>query len=112
MSKHKITIKSKLKIHSKSIKVIILTLVVLSVFIDIFFLKISSDIITFGLLSIYIILSNYYHFKSKFTFIYCIVLLFTMYIGFIISGPSPVTEKNAVWLFLFLLTGIVQKWKE
>jgi hypothetical protein len=38
-----------------------------------------------------------------------------MYINFLSSGPlgpSVKTEEIAVWLFLFMVVGIIQQWKE
>lgn len=112
MAKNNKTIIGIVMKHLDRSRVVLLTLVLLSVFIDIFLLSSSTDLITFGILIFYIILARYFRFTSKFTFAFCILLLFTMYGGYIISGPSTITEKNAVWLVLFLLVGIIQKWKE
>lgn len=112
MAKKNKTIIDKVKKHLDNSRTVLLTLVLLSVLIDIFLLSSSTDFITFSILISYVSLARYCRLTSKFTFIFCILLLFTMYGGYVISGPSPITEKNAVWLVLFLLVGIIQKWKE
>lgn len=80
--------------------------------IDTFFVKLSSDAITFGVLLSYIALSRVYRWTSRITYLICIGLLIAMFISFIFSYTSIATEKLAVWLFLFLLIGIIKAWKE
>lgn len=96
----------------KENKRIVLYIIVSTISIDIFFIKTSSDFVTFGTLLLYGISAKIYHFRSKLTFLLCLGLLATMYVSFLFSGPTIPTEKAAVWLFLFLIVGIYQGWRE
>lgn len=72
----------------------------------------SYDLITFSILILYGILAFIAKVKSKYTFIFCLILLLIMYFLFLLSGPAIKTEKTAVWLVLFMLIGIIQQWRE
>lgn len=90
----------------------ILTLLVISIFADAFFIKASLDIITFGTLLLYGIFINIYQIKSKTTFLLCLAILIAMSIDYLLTGASVSTEKAAVWFILFLVVGVIQQWKE
>lgn len=86
---------------------------------DVFFFPVSSDIRIFGILCLYAILIKLLKFKSKTTFGISLVLLFISYFFYVLSDPSvfakpvvPVAERFAVWLYLFLVIGVIQKWRE
>lgn len=81
-------------------------------FIDSFFGKTSSDLVTFGVLFLYISFSRVYQWRSKTTFLICLGLLVAMFISFVFSYTSMATEKLAVWMFLFIIVGIIQEWRE
>lgn len=81
---------------------------------DIFISSTNSDIKFYGITLLYFITALFYRLKSSITFTVCLVLLILMFVFFILSGPagpSVQTEKIAVWLFLFMLVGIIQQWK-
>lgn len=101
-------IRKVLKENNKTI-LAIFTSIVLA---DIFMIPGSSDIRTYGLLAAYAIDSSVVKRKSKTTFFGSLVLLTVMYASYLLTGPSPQTEKAAVWLFLFLLIGVIQLWRE
>lgn len=93
-------------------KKIVLALLVVSIFVDIFFVKTSSDIVIFSILLLYGIFIKMFQTKSRRTFLLCIALLTAMFINFLFTGTSVSTEKAAVWLILFMALGIFQQWRE
>lgn len=82
------------------------------IFIDAFFIKIVSDGVTFGTLLLYGLYVKIFHTQSRLTFFICLGLVSVLVLSFIFSYASVPTEKLSVWLFLFLLVGIFQAWKE
>lgn len=90
----------------------LITFILIALFIDIFFISVSSDIIIFSILVFYIISIWFFKIKSKLTFFICLVLLSSMFLFYLVSGPSQRAEKSAVWLFFFLAIGIFQQWRE
>ena len=93
-------------------KKIVLALLVISIFVDIFFVKTSSDLVIFGTLLFYGIFIKMFQIESRRTFLLCLALLAAMFINFLSTGTSIPTEKAAVWLILFMALGIVQQWRE
>ncbi|MEK7502017.1 MAG: hypothetical protein AAB609_00665 [Patescibacteria group bacterium] len=93
-------------------KPVLLTIVVLAVLADILLIPESSDIRIFITLGLYGISIMLYKLAGRYAFLFCLVLLGIMYIEFLFTGTSPATEKAAVWIFFFLLIGIIQQWKE
>lgn len=96
----------------KENKKIVLALLAVSIFIDIFFVRTSSDIVIFGILLLYGIFIKMFQIKSRRTFLLCLALLTVMFIDFLFTGTSISTEKAAVWLVLFMALGIFQQWRE
>ncbi|OGH51270.1 MAG: hypothetical protein A3H17_03350 [Candidatus Levybacteria bacterium RIFCSPLOWO2_12_FULL_37_14] len=90
----------------------VLALVTISIFVDIFFVKVSSDIVIFGTLLLYGIFIKMFQINSRRTFLLCLALLAVMFIDFLFTGTSVSTEKAAVWLVLFMALGIFQQWRE
>ena len=93
-------------------KKIVLALLTVSIFVDIFFVKTSSDLVIFGTLLFYGIFIKMFQIESRRTFLLCLALLAAMFINFLSTGTSIPTEKAAVWLILFMALGIVQQWRE
>ena len=93
-------------------KQVVLTVILLLIVADIFFLKESSDFRIFTVLGIYIAAIFIYKLSSRFTFILSLFVLVFMYIEFLLTGTSENTEKAAVWLFFLIGTGLVQQLKE
>lgn len=91
---------------------IVLALITISIFIDIFFVKTNSDVVIFGILFVYVIFIKMFELKSGRTFLLCLALLTAMFINFLFTGSSMPTEKAAVWLILFMALGIFQQWRE
>lgn len=86
---------------------------------DIFLFPVSSDIRIFSMLAVYAFFIKIFKLKSNVTFVLTLILLVLAYVQFIFSNPivfitpgMPVAEKTAVWVFLFLVVGIIQKWRE
>ncbi len=86
---------------------------------DVFFFSVSSDIRIFGILGIYSFLIRWYRWKSTSTFVLILILFLLAYILFVFTDPAafyqplvPATERLAVWVYLFLVIGVIQKWRE
>jgi len=88
------------------------------IFFDVIFFVKGSDLRTFPTLFIYIMCIIKYRLSSKTTFLICLVFFICIYIQYIISLPmvfdtqyplAPVGEKIAVWFYLFLIVGTIQK---
>lgn len=93
-------------------KPVIVTVIFLAVFADAIFISGNSDVRIFGIMGLYVLAAFFYKLKSKLTFLFCLALLGIMYIQFLFTGASQTTEKAAVWLYLFLAIGIIQKFRE
>jgi hypothetical protein len=94
--------------------------IILLIFGDVLLFAQSSDIRIFAILFLYIFFVKKYRIKSTITYILALFFLFLAFIQFIFSnqnifidpGPaSPISERMAVWVFLFMIIGIVHKWK-
>jgi len=96
----------------KDNKPVVLSVIFLGIIADPLFITGNSDIRIFGILGLYITAVFFYKLKSRLTFLFGLVLLGIMYIEFLFTGTSPATEKAAVWLYLFLAIGIIQKLRE
>ena len=87
---------------------------------DSYFFVESSDLRIFGILFIYIIFLKIFKLKSKTTFLISLFLFVIVFIQFVFSNPSsyidgsvaPPAERIAVWVFMLMLIGIFQKFKE
>jgi len=93
-------------------KPVFLTIIVLAVLADILLIPQSSDIRIFLTLGLYGISIMLYKLTGRYTFLFCLVLLGIMFIEFLFTSTSESTEKAAVWLYLFLAIGIIQKLRE
>lgn len=80
--------------------------------IDIFFIKSSSDLIIFGLTSYYVMGVFLFRLKSNTTTKISLCLCIIMILSYLTLGSTSISEKAGVWLFLFLLIGIIQQWNE
>lgn len=88
---------------------------------DVMFFQKSSDLRTFPILIFYLYIVRRFRITSQTTFLLCIILLFVMYLHYIFSPLktydnqyplAPMGERVAVWLYLFFIIGVFQKWKE
>lgn len=102
----------KLAFFLRENKKTVLTLFVVAIFADIFFLNKSSDLIIFSILVLYLFFIKIFELKSKLTFLLSLVLLTVMFFDYLLTGTSVSTEKAAVWLILFLIIGVIQQWRE
>lgn len=90
----------------------VLTFIFIAIILNCIFIEGSSDIIFFGLISVYIGVVFFYKLSSKLTFLFCLALLIIMFTQYLVTGASLRTEKTAVWFFLFMVIGIIQQWKD
>lgn len=86
---------------------------------DVFVFPVSADVRIFAILIIYLIYYWKFRLKSNVTFWISFVLLGVTYIYYLLTDPAlyhvptvPAAERFAVWVYLFLVLGIIQKWKE
>lgn len=88
---------------------------------DAFFFQTNSDWRTFPILIFYIFLIIRYKITANTTFFICLAFFLFMYVHYIFSPPQlfesqypfpPFGEKIAVWLYLFLIMGVIQRWRE
>lgn len=86
---------------------------------DIFLFAVSSDLRILGILILYVVFVKTLKLKSSVALALALTLLIFAYVQFIFSSSvvfitpgSPLAEKTAVWVFLFLVAGIIQKWRE
>ena len=93
----------------KQNKPAVFTFLFLGILVDIGFIPVKSDGILFGLLGIYVFEIYICRLPSKTSFLICFIILTAIFLGFLVTGPSFFTEKAAVWLFLFMLIGILQE---
>lgn len=91
-------------------QIVIFTLIVGTIFVDSLFIKNSSDFVMFGTVLLYVVFAHFVGMKSKTTFLLCLGLLSMMFVYFLFTRASIATEKLAVWLYLFLIVGIIQQW--
>lgn len=93
-------------------KPIVLGAIFLALLADILYVDGTSDFRIFGLLVIFLITSFFYKIGSRLIFYLCLGLLAIMYLSFLVSGTSAMTEKAAVWIFIFFAVGIIKQWQE
>lgn len=87
---------------------------------DIFLFTVSSDFRILGILFVYIFFVKALKLKSNVAFILSLFFLLLAYVQFIFSNQiiyingsiAPDAEKTAVWVFLLMVVGIIQKWRE
>lgn len=81
----------------------------------------NSDWRTFPILIFYIFFIIRHKITANTTFLICLVLFLFMYVHYIFSPPklfetqyplAPFGEKMAEWLYLFLVIGVIQRWRE
>lgn len=90
----------------------LISIALIAVLIDIFFLAGQSDIKYFGILAIYGFIYWITKFGSIITFLFCIFLLIVLCVYYLLFGTVDATEKIAVWFVLFFAIGVIQKWRE
>lgn len=90
----------------------VLVLLLVIIFSDIFVAKIQSDIVYLSVLTLSAICAHLYSLKSNNTFFLCLLLLAVMFVSYVFTSASIVTEKASVWLILFWLFGVLQQWRE
>jgi hypothetical protein len=91
---------------------LLITGVIAGILVDIFFIPGSSDVRIFSILILYWLASKVHNLNSQSTLYLVLGLLALTFIQYLASGPSEETEKAAVWFVLFLLIGIIAKWRE
>lgn len=92
--------------NSKSMSFI--TIVLVSLLVDILLISEISDVFIFFLLTFYIMGVLFFRIKSKWSLYISLFLCILMSIFYVFNNLE-IADKTAAWLFLFLLTGVVQE---
>lgn len=90
-------------------KLAVLTVILLLTIQYIAFLDFETDIALFLLIGLYLLAVKFYNLQSKTTFLYCFIFLAIMAVEFVLTSVSTSTEKAAVFLYFYILTGIIQE---
>lgn len=90
----------------------VLTLFIVFIVVDSLRTRLSSDVVIFSALFLYGLFIKMFKIKSTFTFLICLLLLVEMFVAYLFTGASILTEKAAVWLILFFGIGVIQQWRE
>lgn len=102
-------------------KFLFILFILILILADMLLFRESSDIRILLIILIYEVFVKVLKLKSNVTFIFALIFLLMGYFQFIFSdtayfvnpGPNiPFSEKSAVWTFLFMGIGIIQKWRE
>lgn len=110
-----------MKKEIRSVKVLKFLPLILLILADVIYFEKSSDLRTFPILIFYIFIIKRFKLRANVTFFICLFLFVLIYIQYIFSSPAtfeiqyptvPFGEKIAVWLYLFLVIGVIQKWRE
>ena len=103
------------------IRFLALSPIILLILWDTLLFQEKSDWRIFPILIFYIFLIIRHKITANTTFFICLVLFLFMYTHYIFSPPevfnsqlppAPFGEKVAEWLYLFLVIGVIQKWRE
>lgn len=107
------------KIFAKDHKFFFLCLLFFAIVAESIMFPVSSDIRFVAVIGFYLYLAKQYNLKSQATFIFVLFLFLFSYIFYVFTQTSafyqttsPATEKAAVWVFLFFVLGVIQKWRE
>ena len=90
----------------------LLVLFFVGVALDVFFLKVSSDLFLFLLIFLWILVSKVYGYKSTATFKVTLFFVLLLLALFIITPGQTSSERISTWIYLFLAVGIIQQWRE
>lgn len=93
-------------------RLVVLTVLFLNMLADILFFVDASDIRVYGLTALYIVAIFLYRLKSTATFRLALVLTGVMFLEFVFTRTSERIERAAIWLFFFLMIGIIQQFRE
>lgn len=96
----------------RKFKLVLLTLFFAGVFADVFFLHFPSDWRFLFLIILWAYLTKLYKFRSVVTFKITLVFLGALLISFIFLNDIYSNERIATWIYLFLIFGLVQQFKE
>lgn len=100
---------------------LILSSIILLILGDALLFQDNSDWRTFPILIFYTFLIIRHKISANTTFLICLMLFLFMYVHYIFSPPvlfesqypfPPFGEKVAEWLYLFLVIGVIQRWRE
>ncbi|QQG40421.1 MAG: hypothetical protein HYV37_02510 [Candidatus Levyibacteriota bacterium] len=95
----------------RAFRFLLISIFLIGVIIDIFS-KANSDISLLLLCALWILAIKLFKLKSAMTFKVTFVFLATLFFLFLISPDQKSIERVATWIFLFLVLGIVQQFRE
>lgn len=107
----------KIKFYAKRDKFVpfrfaLITLFFVGVMTDVFYLNRSYDLLLLLLVGMWVLVVRLYQFKSAITFkvvLICLLFLITL---FILVPSQSSSERLTTWIYLLLIVGIVQQWRE
>lgn len=95
----------------RSFRFFLITIFFIGVIIDVFS-NANSDMSLLLLSILWIFIIKLFSFKSHATFIATLIFIVALFFFFLISPDQKPIERVATWIFLFLLLGIFQQYKE
>lgn len=95
----------------RAFRFFLITIFFIGVIIDIFS-NANSDMSLLLLCALWILAIKLFNFRSATTFKVTLAFLVTLFFLFLISPDQKPIERVATWIFLFLLLGIFQQYKE
>jgi len=97
-------------------RVFLLVLFLISFIVDVFFVPstfdLGSDARLFFLVLLWLFLSKLSHFTSRSTFKVTMGFLTILFFFFLFSRTSPILDRVASWIYIFLCIGVVQQFLE
>lgn len=96
----------------RRLRVPLITLFFAGVLTDVFYLKFSYDTFLFTFILLWILIIKLYRFKSSVTFKVILIYLLLLLMLFIAVPNQSFSERLTVWIYLLLIVGIFQQWRE
>lgn len=93
----------------KPYKSVLLTAVFFLAIGDTVIIESKSDLVIFGVLGLYTFSLLFYKISSKASLFFCFAFVIILFFEFIFTGDSVHAEKAAVWLFLFMVIGVLHE---
>lgn len=119
--KHKLSPHKQHEVPLRRRGILISFLFLLCILLDVFMFPESADIRIFSILGMYLLVVYRLKIRANTTLFIALLLLIIAYVQFlytdqkIFDSPGPVPplcERTAVWLYLFMVMGVIQKWRE
>lgn len=97
---------------TKDFKFPLITVFFIGFLVDVFAFTTGSDLRMFALIGFWIFLIIFYKLKSEITLKVTIVYLIILFFLFIFARDQSYTDRVSTWIYLFLIIGLIQQFKE